>query len=290
MLADIDFDYLQVWGHYRTLVDLHGRIHGRITDPALNAAHLTNLGLCHFSLGDYRQAIDLHTQALAIARDIGDRRGEGAALGNLGICHCRLGEYRQAIDLLTQALAIARDTGNRRGEGADWATWGSATSPGRLPAGHRPAHPGPGHRPRHRRPPERGRRLGNLGICHSSLGDYRQAIDLHTQALAIARDTGNRQDEGIELGNLGICHFCLGDYRQAIDLHTQALAIARDIGDRYGEANALDYLGRAWLASGDARRAVTLLEPGGECRRRHRRHRAGGDGPVGAGAGPASAG
>ena len=74
VLADIDFDYLQVWGHYRTLVDLHGRIHGRITDPALNATHLANLGICHYQ-------------------------------------------------------------------------------PGRLPAGHRPAHPGPGHRPRHRRPP-----------------------------------------------------------------------------------------------------------------------------------------
>jgi tetratricopeptide (TPR) repeat protein len=80
VLADIDFNYLQVWGHYRTLVGLHGRIHGRITDPALNAVHLTNLGLCHCSLGDYRQAIDLLTQALAIARDIGDRHAGASGL------------------------------------------------------------------------------------------------------------------------------------------------------------------------------------------------------------------
>jgi tetratricopeptide (TPR) repeat protein len=52
----------------------------------------------------------------------------------------------------------------------------------------------------------------------------------------------------------------LGDYRQAIDLHTQALTIAREIGDRYNEANALHGLGRAWLASGAVRQAVTLLE------------------------------
>ena len=260
VLQDIDFDYLQVWGHYRTLIDLHGRIHGKITDPALNVTHLASLGHCHYSLGDYRQAIDLHTQALAIARDIGDRQGEGAALGNLGLCYSSLGDYRQAIDLHTQALAIARDIGDRQGEGIE---------------------------------------LGNLGLCHDSLGDYRQAIDLHTQALAIARDIGDRQGEGADLGNLGICHYSLGDYRRAIDLHTQALAIARDIGyregegvelgnlglplslgdyrqaidlltqalaiardigNRYGEAIALDYLGRAWLASGDARQAVTLLE------------------------------
>ena len=221
VLRDIDFDYLRVWGHYRTLVGLHERIHGRITDPTLNAAHLGNLGLCHYRLGDYRQAIDLYTRALAIARETGDRWGEGVHLGNLGLCHHRLGDYRQAIDLHTQALAIARETGYRQGEGI---------------------------------------RMNHLGLCHADLGDYRQAIDLHTQALAIARDIGNRETEGAALGNLGLCYISLGDYRQAIDLHTQSLAIARDIGNRYQEAIALGYLGRAWLASGDVRQAVTMLD------------------------------
>jgi tetratricopeptide (TPR) repeat protein len=221
VLEDIDFSYLQLWGHYRTLIDLHGRIHGQITDPALNAHHLINLGLCHYSLGDYRQAIDLLTQALAIDRDTGNRRGEGVVLGNLGNCHYCLGDYLQAIDLDTQALAIARDMGYRRGESGE---------------------------------------LGSLGLCHYCLGRYGLAIDLHTQALAIARDIGYRQFESDELGYLGLCHFSLGDYQGAIDLDTQAVAIARDIGYRYGEANALNYLGRAWLAAGDKRQAVTLLE------------------------------
>ena len=219
VLADIDFDYLQVWGHYRTLVDLHGRIHGRITDPALNATHLGNLGNCHSSLGEYERAIDLHAQALAIARDIGDRQGEGIQLGNLGNCHSSLGEYERAIDLHTQALAIARDIGDRQGEGAA---------------------------------------LGNLGNCRSSLGEYEQAIDLHTQALAIARDIGDRQGEGTELGNLGICHSSLGEYEQAIDLHTQALAIARDIGDRQGEGATLGNLGICHSSLGEYERAIDL--------------------------------
>jgi tetratricopeptide (TPR) repeat protein len=102
--------------------------------------------------------------------------------------------------------------------------------------------------------------LGNLGTCYVSLGDYRQAIDLFTQALAIARETGDRGGEGSALGGLGTCYVSLGDYRQAIDLFTQTLAIARETGERRNEANALGYLGRASLASGDARRAVALLE------------------------------
>ena len=219
VLADIDLDYLRAWGHSRTLVGLHGRIHGRITDPARNAVHLNSLGRCHHRLGDYRQAIDLYTQALAIARDTGNRQGETSALGGLGICHQRLGDYRQAIDLHTPALAIVRDIGNRRGE----------TSA-----------------------------LGNLGICHQHLGDYRQAIDLYTQALAIARDTGHRRGEGIWLDNLGICNQHLGDYRQAIDLYTQALGIAREIGNRRGETSALDNLGICHHDLGDYRQAIDL--------------------------------
>jgi hypothetical protein len=43
VLRNLD-NYLEKWGHYRTLVGLHGRIHGRIATPAMNASHLSNLG------------------------------------------------------------------------------------------------------------------------------------------------------------------------------------------------------------------------------------------------------
>ena len=219
VLADIDSSYLRVWGHCRTLVELRGRIHGRITEPVLNANHLTDLGTCRYLLGDYRQAIDLHTQALAIARDIGDRQGKGRHLVNLGLCHSRLGDYRQAIDLHTQALAIARDISDRQLESHE---------------------------------------LGNLGFCRSRVGDYRQATDLNIQALAIARDIGDRRGEGNQLGNLGLCHYHLGDYQQAIDLHTQALAIARDISDRHGEGRHLVNLGNCHYRLGDYQQAIDL--------------------------------
>jgi tetratricopeptide (TPR) repeat protein len=112
VLSDIDFDYLQVWGHYRTLVDLHGRIHGRITDPELNATHLQNLGLCHYSMGDYHRAMDLFTQFLAIAREVGDRYNEANMLNYLGRAWLASGDARHAVTLLEQAIGIADTTGD----------------------------------------------------------------------------------------------------------------------------------------------------------------------------------
>ena len=49
------------------------------------------------------------------------------------------------------------------------------------------------------------------------------------QALAIARETGNRNDEGLWLGNLGTSYAALGQTQQAIAHYEQALTIARGI-------------------------------------------------------------
>ena len=106
VLHDIEGEYLRVWGYTRILIDLHRRIHQRITDRVLASHHLCDMGLCHYRLGEYRQAADLLTQAVAMARDTGDRQLERAALGNLGNCHNCLGYYQKAIDLQTSALAI----------------------------------------------------------------------------------------------------------------------------------------------------------------------------------------
>ena len=59
-----------------------------------------------------------HEQHLAIAREIGDRRGEGNALGNLGNAWAepRRGRARRS-SYYEQQLAIAREIGDRRGEG-----------------------------------------------------------------------------------------------------------------------------------------------------------------------------
>jgi tetratricopeptide (TPR) repeat protein len=259
VLNDIESEYLQVWGYYRTLVGLHGRIHGRIIEPTLNAIHLSSLAYCHYNLDGYRQAIDLFSQALAIDRDVGDRLGEGIDLTCLGHCHQSLGDYRQAIDLYTQSLDIARDIGHRQSEGANLGCLGRchySLGDYRL-AMDLLTQALAIARETSDRAFER-IELDGLGRCHYSLGDYRQAIDLLTQALAIARDRGHRLGERIELDGLGLCHYSLGDYRQAIDLHTQALAIARDIGDRRGEGTNLGCLGLCHYSLGDYRQAIDL--------------------------------
>ena len=102
--------------------------------------------------------------------------------------------------------------------------------------------------------------LGNLGIAHHNLGQYRQALDLYTQQLNIARTIGDRTGEGNALGNLGTLYKNLGEYQQAIELYQQRLAIANDINDLTGTVRVLNNLGQIYIDIGQYQQAITHFQ------------------------------
>ena len=73
----------------------HLKIAKEIGDRAGEGAY-GNLGIAYQSLGDFQKAIEYHEKRLKIAKEIGDRAGEGGAYGNLGIAYSH--DYRKAID------------------------------------------------------------------------------------------------------------------------------------------------------------------------------------------------
>ena len=68
---------------------------GVLGDRSGEGVHLGNLGIAYRSLGRYAEAIEHHTQALAISREIGDRGGEGGHLGSLQLRGRRCGPPRR---------------------------------------------------------------------------------------------------------------------------------------------------------------------------------------------------
>ena len=62
---------------------------------------------------------------MKIAKEIGDRAGEGRAYGNLSDAYQSLGEYRKAIEYYEQDLKIAKEIGDRVGEGRGYGNAGT---------------------------------------------------------------------------------------------------------------------------------------------------------------------
>ena len=199
VLNDIDFGYLQKWGHYRLAAEMHERLNGRLTDLYWQMANAGNLGIIYSTLGQTEKAVKHHQQALAIARETGDRDSEGAQLGNLGSRYAALGQTQTAVEHYQQALAIARETGDRNSEGL----W-----------------------------------LGNLGSSYAELGQTEKAIEHTQKALAIARETGNRSHEGAWLSNLGDNYADMGQTQKAIESYQQAAEIGDDTGNAQVKAVA----------------------------------------------------
>lgn len=197
-------------------------------------AILGNLGIAHKSLGETQKSLECHEQSLAIAREIGNRRGEGNALSSLGMAYKNLGEYEKGLELQKVALNIAREIRNQRGEGTA---------------------------------------LNRIGMVYKNLGDYKGALKYHKQALTIAREIGNRRGEGTALNRMGIAYKNLAlthdeekpeerrkILEKALEFHEQALAIAREIRDRRGEGAALCNIGSIYRNFGEADKAIEFYE------------------------------
>jgi tetratricopeptide (TPR) repeat protein len=225
VLDDISFNYLQKWGHYRLAVGMHERLNGRLTDLYWQMANAGGLGNVYSTLGQTEKAIEHTQQALAIARETGDRGSEGAQLGGLGNLYSTLGQTEKAIEHYQQALAIARETGNRNGEGVQ---------------------------------------LGNLGTSYSARGQPEKSIEHYEQALAIARETDDRTSEGLWLGGLGNRYADRGQTEKAIEYQQQALAIARETGNRYSEGLWLGNLGDSNADLGQTEKAIEHYQQAAE--------------------------
>jgi tetratricopeptide (TPR) repeat protein len=199
ILKDIDVEYLQKWGHYRLAARMHERLTGRLREPWWRLVNAGDLGNCYATLGQTHAAIECYQQALAIARETGDRGLESGVLGTLGNLQRDMGQTEAAIGHTQEALAIVRQTGNRGVEGS---------------------------------------LLGNLGECYADQGQTQRAIEHYQQALDMTRETGNRRSEGVWLGNLGASHLALGQAERAIEYYQQALEIGDETQDAQVEAEA----------------------------------------------------
>ena len=108
------------------------------------------------SLGKYPRADKYLVQALAIAKEIGDKHGEAVVYGNLGIISRRLRDYEKAQEYYEKALAIFEEIGYRDGEAVEYL---------------------------------------NLGACFQSLGMYNVAEKCIKRALLISKNIGHNLSE-----------------------------------------------------------------------------------------------
>ena len=200
-------------------------------DRRLEGLLLSQLGAVYANRGDLPRAIEHDEQALAIARELGDRRAEAARLQNLGLALLRLADadpdqrqshLARAARSLRQAIALYDAL--------------------RV------------------RPLRRARACYHLGRCYHQMGRWREAIPWLEQALKTFSRQRARPEWARTLLELGQLYHQYQDFESAYLYLKDALRLFRRIEDADGIAVAQEALGNLTLQTARPAEAIDFLE------------------------------
>jgi serine/threonine protein kinase/tetratricopeptide (TPR) repeat protein len=208
-------------GPLRLSVDLGNDTLACLHKSALRASVLSTLALANELSGAMAEARAHYQEALVIYREIGDRRGEGAALSGLGTLHRKQGRMEEARVQFDAALAIHREVGNQRSEGCV---------------------------------------LASLGLFHYHQGRMEEARSCLEAALAIFVEVGDRRSAYMAYFGLGNVSLDQGRTERARACFDEALAISRDVRDRRGEGAIICSLGNLDVEMGRMEEARARYE------------------------------
>jgi CHAT domain-containing protein/Tfp pilus assembly protein PilF len=187
------------------------------------AKTLNIIGDINFELGQYEEAKQSYQQSLGVRQSVGDRKGTIRSLNNLGRVEQVLGDAQAALKLYSQSLDLAESLGDLGIQAVV---------------------------------------LNSLGLVALDLGLKNQALDYLERSLNISRNfTAARVQTLI---SLGLFYRQQEEYDKAIEYYQEALAWARQKGDRIGETKALKGLGEILLKQKKTPEAIKALQTSAE--------------------------
>jgi predicted ATPase/DNA-binding CsgD family transcriptional regulator len=193
-------------------------------DRAARAKALRCLAVMLRVQGDYVAARTALDEALAVYRELDDRRGMAMTLNSMGILATATGEYDESLRLLGgEGLALNRELGDKRG---------IATC------------------------------LNNMANATRAKGEHATTKSLCLESLALYREAGFREGEAASQLNLGLTAQATGDHDEAGERYHAALEIYLALGYREGVAEALEALGMLAGMGHRSARAARLLGAG----------------------------
>jgi CHAT domain-containing protein len=221
----------------------------------------TALGGAYSTLGEEQLALNLHQQAVAHFRALGNKQGEATALNGVGSVYQDMNQYQDAFDNYFAALSIYEAIGNR-----------GSTALNKFLLGKMLYLQGEIERalPYYRESLYISRDVGDrvveahalkgLGTINAARGDKAGAIAQFDAALEIYRDNGNRRSQAATLNDIGHVYDSAGDETRALASFAEALTIVRQISDRRGEALTLFNTAKAELKRGNLTTASSMVE------------------------------
>jgi CHAT domain-containing protein len=101
--------------------------------------------------------------------------------------------------------------------------------------------------------------LKNLARIYSNLNDNRLSLEYLLRALKIAQELSDKRSIAVVLLDISTTYFSMGDYKNALDYGGQADELIKRVGDKNVEAQIANYNARIYKSLGDYNRAYQMF-------------------------------
>lgn len=186
-------------------------------DKTEKANALRNLGVTHYYLTNYRQAIEYYEQALQLYKQLDDKDGIGSTLNNSGLILESQGDFSGALKRYLEASTIFSKIDNKKKLALSYT---------------------------------------NIGNIYYSLGRYDKALDYLTQALKIHEETADSTGLSKSYNNIGNVFLSLKDFEVAIEYYKKAEYINKKHNNLKSLSTSYSNIGTALQGQGNIKEAL----------------------------------
>lgn len=190
-----------------------------INDEKGQAACYNNLGVAYKSQGALDKALEYYLNALVLYTKIENKEGIATTKNNIGTIYSIKKDFEQAMKFFEESNATFVEMGNQE------KIIGS---------------------------------MNNLGNLHSDLQLYDQALKYYSEAYQLSEKAGKVFAD--PLTNIGNLYFKQGNYQCAVEYYQKALKLADVENNKIARLNILTNLGEIFNKAGQSQRAQSYLD------------------------------
>ncbi len=230
-----------------------------LDDKLLVAKNL--LGYTYKEMGDNDKALEIYTQNLKQAEQLGDKQMIESALFNISSIYKNQGDSETALEYYTRTIKISEELDNK------WLVAESVMSIGLIYKGNRNLKKALDFftlsYEKYEKYGDRDGMAGSLlqqGFIQLHMGNYNQALDNEIRSRKIFEEVGYKDYIELTLFLIGTIYHFQGDFDKALDYNIRALTLAEEIGDKAGIGRILFIIGNVYLNNGDYRQAEEYLD------------------------------
>lgn len=190
-------------------------------DRAMTARTFNSISTIKRLFGDYPAALDYVQRSLRLAEEVGDKKILSSALNNFGVINRDQGNYARALESFEKSLTVAETLGDN----------------GIISVA-----------------------VNNIGTIHGSQGNHAQALVYFQRALKLGQAADDKSIIANALNNIGLTHYKQREFPRALEFYQQSLALREQLNDKRGAALTLNNIGLIHREQGDHKRALEYYQ------------------------------